>query len=142
MGCYQKIKWIFFGTKNAFCVFLGLASWFFSPRKEISMWMTTFDRSNAADSSFAADRRDGYRTGNGRGMGNLVPLSVWETDHRIQVELDLPGLNPEAIDLNFKDGFLWIRGERDFSERDGQLRYNDRGYGPFERVVKLPDGID
>jgi len=106
------------------------------------MWMTTFDRSNAADPSFAADRRDGYRTGNGRGMDNLVPLSVWETDHRIQVELDLPGLNPEAIDLNFKDGFLWIRGERDFSERDGQLRYNDRGYGPFERIVKLPDGID
>lgn len=51
-------------------------------------------------------------------------------------------MKAESIDLNFKDGLLWIRVERGFSERDGQLRYNDRWYGPFERIVKLPDGID
>jgi len=58
------------------------------------------------------------------------------------LEIDLPGIDPQAIDLNFKDGFLWVRGVRGFSERDGQLRYNDRWYGSFERIVKLPEGID
>jgi HSP20 family protein len=107
------------------------------------MWMTAFDRSDAATPSPpAADRREDYRPGSGRRMAYSTPLSLWETDRRIQLEIDLPGLNPDAIDLHFKDGFLWIRGERNFSERDGQLRYNDRWYGPYERIVKLPDGID
>jgi len=106
------------------------------------MWMTAFDRSDAAAaSSSAADRREDYRSTSGKRMAYSTPLSLWETDSRIQLEIDLPGLNPDAIDLNFKDGFLGIRGERNFSERDGQLRYNDRWYGPFERIVKLPDGI-
>jgi HSP20 family protein len=107
------------------------------------MWMTAFDRSDAAPAtSRTADRRDENRNGSGRAMAHLTPLSIWETDTRIQLELDLPGLNSEAIDLSVKDGFLWIRGVRGFSERDGQLRYNDRWYGPFERFVKLPDTID
>jgi len=107
------------------------------------MWMTAFDRSDAAPaSSQAAERRENYGSTGGRDMVNSTPLSLWETEHRIQLEIDLPGLNAEAIDLSFKDGLLWIRGERGFSERDGQLRYNDRWYGPFERIVKLPDGID
>lgn len=107
------------------------------------MLMTTFDRSDAASSSSrAADRREEFRAAGGRALAYSTPLSLWETDNKIQLEMDLPGMNPDAIDLNFKDCFLWIRGERGFSERNGQLRYNDRWYGPFERIVKLPDGID
>lgn len=48
------------------------------------MWMTAFDRSDAAPaSSQAADRREDYRSADGRVMAYSTPLSLWETDHRI-----------------------------------------------------------
>lgn len=107
------------------------------------MLTTSLNRSDAISSSpFAADRRDDSRHGNGTMGAYSTRLSLWETDDKIQVEIDLPGLSVDGIDLNFKDGMLWIRGERGFSEREGQLRYNDRWYGPFERIIKLPDMID
>ena len=103
--------------------------------------LTTSYRSDASTSS-AADRRDACDNGNGKLVSCSTPLSIWETGDRIQVEIDLPGLTAEGIDLSFKNGMLWIRGERSFSHRDGQLRYNDRWFGPFERLIKLPDMID
>ena len=101
--------------------------------------LTAMNRSKAS-SPFTADRRD--VDGSGRMESYSTPLSIWETDDRIQLEIDLPGVSVEAIDLNYKDGLLWIRGERGFSDQVGQLRYNDRWYGPFERMIKLPNVID
>ncbi len=69
-------------------------------------------------------------------------LSIWESDDKFQLSVDLPGVSAESIDLNIKDGMLWLSGERTFQTSEGQLRYNDRCSGAFERVVKLPDMID
>jgi len=102
------------------------------------MLTTQFQRSDVSPfSPYAEDRREDYRNGTRNPAAYTTPLSIWETDDQIEI-----GISADSIDLNFKDGMLWIRGERKFLERDGQMRYNDRWFGPFERFVKLPNLID
>jgi HSP20 family protein len=79
----------------------------------------------------------GQRTAN----GGCAPLSVWEDQQQLYLEVDLPGLQPEDVDVTVENGKLSIRGERKPSE-GAQKRYDERAYGRFERVIALADTID
>jgi HSP20 family protein len=76
-----------------------------------------------------------------RSPGGYAPLSVWEDQQQLHLEIDLPGLQPADVDVTVEDGKLSIRGER--KPVDGaQRRYDERAYGRFERVIALADTID
>ncbi|HEX8201951.1 MAG TPA: Hsp20/alpha crystallin family protein [Isosphaeraceae bacterium] len=76
----------------------------------------------------------------GRAWGGL-PMAVWEDDDQFHVEVELPGMTDQDVDVSVHHGRLSIRGERKPEEGRHYL-HNGRSYGRFERVIALPEAID
>ena len=72
------------------------------------------------------------------------PLNVWEDDHALYVEADLPGLDPAALDVTVTEGNqLTIQGERPTPDIQGAVWVRqERPAGRFTRAVSLPALVD
>ncbi|MFO0797829.1 MAG: Hsp20/alpha crystallin family protein [Gemmataceae bacterium] len=72
------------------------------------------------------------------------PLNVWEDDHALYVEVDLPGLDPAALDVTVTEGNqLTVQGERAAPEIQGAVWVRqERPAGRFTRAVTLPALVD
>jgi HSP20 family protein len=71
-----------------------------------------------------------------------VPVDIEETDDQFVVELDLPNVAPEDVDVELNDNQLRVTGEIKRKERSGILRRQTRRVGEFEYVITLPGEID
>jgi HSP20 family protein len=75
-------------------------------------------------------------------------VDVSESIKHWSVEVDLPGVNKDDIDVQVRDHSLTIRAEMKQSsepQQEGdQRRYHrrERRYGYFERVIPLPENVD
>lgn len=71
-------------------------------------------------------------------------LDVRETDDRFELTVDLPGIDPGDVTVNYEDGMLSISGKREFStEEEGETWHRvERGFGTFARQVRLPRTAD
>jgi HSP20 family protein len=108
---------------------------------------TVFDRmvtlSRAMDEAF--NRNGGDRA---EPRHYRVPaLDAWETEHAFVVQLDLPGISPDKIDLNFDRNTLTIRGSRPATIQapdKGEVRifFNERASGAFERSLRFPQYVE
>jgi HSP20 family protein len=81
-----------------------------------------------------------------RDGNNWTPaVDIKETDNDIRIDLELPGLRPEDVEVTAENGLLTIRGEKR-SERkegdDGRYHVIERSYGTFMRTFTLPQGVD
>ena len=81
-----------------------------------------------------------------RGNGHAAamyeaPLSLWEDDSHVYLELDVPGFRQEDLDITFEKDRLWIRGER-HCHADRNYWRNERSFGRFERWIAMPEVID
>lgn len=68
-------------------------------------------------------------------------IEVQDTEKNVLVSAELPGLNPEDIDIQVSDeGYLTIRGEKKHQteEKAEGFYFSERSYGMFQRVVNLP----
>jgi HSP20 family protein len=74
--------------------------------------------------------------------GFYVPASVWEEDAAYHVELDVPGVAREDIELTFDKGKLSISVERKAPEDKGKHWHEERGYGKAIREVALSKQVD
>lgn len=79
--------------------------------------------------------------------GSYLPAAdVLVTDDNVTVHIDVPGLRAENVDIDLENDVLTVRGERAFpydtngSERAWQRL--ERGFGRFERVLRVPQGLD
>jgi HSP20 family protein len=76
---------------------------------------------------------------------NWVPaVDIFEEKERFVVRADVPGVNPEDIEINMENGTLSVAGERhneDRSDVDGVARY-ERSAGRFLRRFSLPESAD
>jgi HSP20 family protein len=63
---------------------------------------------------------------------------------KVELEIDLPGVNPDDVDITLQDRMLTIKGERheERKEGDGDTQVRERRFGRFERRVQLPEGVD
>jgi HSP20 family protein len=68
------------------------------------------------------------------------PLSLWQDEHNLYVEMDMPGVMDKDIDLSIHEGDLIIRGERKGERKQGG--YDARSYGQFEQKVSLPAPVE
>uniref|UniRef100_A0A7C2NW22 Hsp20/alpha crystallin family protein n=1 Tax=Schlesneria paludicola TaxID=360056 RepID=A0A7C2NW22_9PLAN len=99
---------------------------------------------------FEAVRREFARDlgfgGSGNGIGQesrrYGALSLWEDDEKVYIEIDVPGLQLEDLNLTMEGGQLWIRGERRMAQHDEKCWYDERFYGGFQRAVSLQDTVD
>lgn len=83
-------------------------------------------------------------TGNGHTASarTFCPISFWQDQKQIHIQMDVPGMTQDQLNLQFDDGKLWIRGERTWADDKVAFEYNERRYGRFERAVALPDSAD
>ncbi len=72
------------------------------------------------------------------------PLDIHEQADRYVVTLDVPGVKPEAIEIDIKDDELVIQGSRAASveSKDEGFYRIERWAGEFRRSLKLPRTID
>ncbi|HYH25139.1 MAG TPA: Hsp20/alpha crystallin family protein [Blastococcus sp.] len=67
---------------------------------------------------------------------------VEETDDAYVVEIDLPGVKRDDIDIQLTDRQLTVSGEIKEKERTGILRRRTRRVGQFQYTVTLPADVD
>lgn len=71
-------------------------------------------------------------------------VDLYELPDRIVLRADLPGVDPENLDVRLEGGYLFLRGSR-VQPQDldpaGLCRL-ERPFGNFARRYALPDGID
>ena len=75
--------------------------------------------------------------------GTFVPaLDVAESEAGFVVTVDLPGVNPDEVNLEMHEGKLIISGARPRSSTDLKLHRVERRHGDFRRVISLPKDVD
>ena len=81
-----------------------------------------------------------------RDGNNWTPaVDIKESDNDIRIDLELPGLKPENVEITAENGLLTIRGEKRSERKEGdEGRYHvvERSYGNFMRTFTLPQGVD
>ena len=76
-------------------------------------------------------------------VADVAPLTdIEETDDSYLLEVELPGVRREDIDLQVDEGRLVLTGERRERERVGLLRHRTRTTGRFSLAVTLPGPVD
>ena len=117
------------------------------PWRERSLLPTT-DRFTGVFDQMEREMRDlmeGF-WGNGGQLSTLsfVPsVDLVEKEGEFEVTVDLPGLKPEEVKVEFHNGALWITGERkeEKEEKDRTYHRVERSYGEFRRVLPLPSSV-
>jgi HSP20 family protein len=78
-------------------------------------------------------------------MSNFTPhVDTCETDKGYEIEVSLPGLKKDEINIDFQEGRLTISGERRFSDEKKDKKYHmiESQYGSFSRSFYLPDTVN
>jgi HSP20 family protein len=78
------------------------------------------------------------------GSRQFPSVDVKEEDGEIEVSAEVPGMNPEDIEVSIDGDTLTIRGEKRFEEEEKKDKYTrvERSYGSFYRSFRLPTSID
>jgi HSP20 family protein len=78
------------------------------------------------------------------GLASFPPVNVWEDSEAFYVEVEVPGLTQEQVNVSVTHkNQLTLQGERrpeDVSK--GRWHRRERGFGRFQRVLKLPAPVD
>ncbi|MGC8938730.1 MAG: Hsp20/alpha crystallin family protein [Thermodesulfovibrio sp.] len=71
-------------------------------------------------------------------------VDIFERGNELVIQVEIPGVDKQDIDLTITDDRLLIKGEikkpEGVSEEDYIL--NERSYGPFSRTINLPADVD
>lgn len=91
------------------------------------------------------DRRPAGADPSSMATSDWVPaVDIREEPDRYLIHADVPGVDPEQIDISMENGVLTIRGERKHEaeeKREGYRRV-ERVRGSFYRRFSLPDTAD
>ncbi len=109
------------------------------------------------DRAMDAVRRRFWRSSVGRAGSDIEPfwhseahmalspvVDILEKDNQYQITAELPGLDPEKIELKVANGMLTLKGEKsqEKEEKNENYRFSERRYGSFQRSFTLPAGVD
>ncbi|WP_439937246.1 Hsp20/alpha crystallin family protein [Nocardia sp. N13] len=72
----------------------------------------------------------------------VMPMDAWREGDRFVLEFDLPGVNPDSVDLDVERNVLTIRAERVAANGDWQMLASERPRGAFSRQLVLGDNLD
>lgn len=71
-----------------------------------------------------------------------MPMDAWREGESFVVEFDLPGLAPDAIDLDVERNVVTVRAERPGRGEDVEMIAAERPRGVFSRQLVLGDNLD
>src|SRR3954471_9163787 len=72
----------------------------------------------------------------------VMPMDAWREGDTFIVELDLPGVSPDSVDLDVERNVLTVRAERPALNGDRELIAAERPRGVFSRQLILGDNLD
>jgi HSP20 family protein len=118
----------------------------FTLMRRISEEMDRLFESFGMGRNFLPDDMTQARGAGGQGAASLWSphLEVCERGGKLLIQVDLPGVKREDVNVQLEPDAVVIQGQRtQESERNERGYYHsERSYGSFYRAVPLPDGID
>jgi HSP20 family protein len=73
---------------------------------------------------------------------SVMPMDAWRDGDTFIVELDVPGVAPDSIDLDVERNVVTIRAERPGQDGETELIAAERPRGVFSRQLVLGDNLD
>lgn len=71
------------------------------------------------------------------------PVNLYVTPSDVVVAAELPGINPQDVDITVVSGVLTLKGARVPDTEEGAAYYRrERAAGEFSRSVPLPEEVD
>jgi HSP20 family protein len=78
-----------------------------------------------------------------RGAPRIVPMDAYRRGDQFVIDLDLPGVDPDAIELTVEQNVLTIKAERRFEPDAGdEFIITERPQGTFTRQLLLGESLD
>jgi HSP20 family protein len=71
-----------------------------------------------------------------------MPLDAYRSGEEFVVAFDIPGVAPDAIELNVERNVLTVKAERRPVEHQGETQIAERPLGVFSRQLFLGDTLD
>jgi len=73
----------------------------------------------------------------------LPAVDIAETEGQYKIDMEIPAIARDDINVSVKDGVLTVTGERKMEkEEDGKVHRVERQYGRFSRSFRLPENVD
>lgn len=109
--------------------------------------MLTVSPLNGVLSRMATINRAMEESALGAGQYWTPNMDAWETEHAFVVQLDLPGLTREQVEVNFDRNTLTVRGTREATipeVENGEIRvfFAERSPGAFSRSLRFPQYVE
>jgi HSP20 family protein len=78
--------------------------------------------------------------GSGGATAWAPALDISERKDAYLVTVELPGVEPDDLQITLEDGLLTIQGERQFTSESSEQQFHrvERRYGAFRRSITLP----
>jgi HSP20 family protein len=75
---------------------------------------------------------------------SIPAIEMTETDKAYKITAELPGIEPDDVEVSFDEGILVIAGEKkaEREENERGYKFSERSYGRFERMIELPAAAD
>ena len=102
------------------------------------MYLTTLDR------DFDRIVRRAFGSGPVSGFASLaLPMDTVRREGEVVLRLDVPGVDPEKIDVTVDHGYLTVSATREEAKTEGDQRVvRERYHGNVTRRVRLSDNLD
>ncbi|HJU52586.1 MAG TPA: Hsp20/alpha crystallin family protein [Acidimicrobiia bacterium] len=72
-----------------------------------------------------------------------VPIDAYRLGDRFYIHLDLPGVDPDTVEVTVERTTLTVSGTRSIADPEGgQWVARERPYGAFVRRFQLGEGLD
>jgi HSP20 family protein len=73
---------------------------------------------------------------------SAMPMDAWRDGDTFVVELDLPGVSPDSIDLDVERNVVTVRAERANRNENIEMLAAERPRGVFSRQLVVGDTLD
>ena len=114
--------------------------------KDNTMSIIRYNANDFVPTSFSSMIDRFFNDSMTRSGGSLfVPkVDIIENENSYELQLAVPGLNKEDFNIEVKDNFLTVSGERKFSEEKKDRNYHsiETQFGAFSRSFSLPENVN
>lgn len=71
-------------------------------------------------------------------------VDIEERSNTYVVRAEIPGMGKDEIKVEYRDGYLTIRGEKKFEHEDKRKDFHriERSYGSFQRTFEIPGEVN
>ena len=104
------------------------------------MYLTTL---NPVSRDFDRIVRRAFGTGFGPAVTTALPMDTVRRDGELVLRFDVPGFDPEKIDVTVDRGVLTVSATREETKTEGESPIvRERLFGSFTRRVRLSENLD